>query len=144
MELLKVARVPAIVAAPDMSVLNAAILMSEDVVRAVVITSREKQVLGIFTEHDNLIRVTCRLLDPKTTLLSEVMTAPVQTAFAETTVEEGLAIMTRHHCRHLPIVDCDRRIVGLVSLRHLLLRRIGEKQADLEVLAAYLTAGGPG
>ena len=144
MDLLRVSRVPAVLAIPEMSVSEAVALMVEKQVGAVVITNPGEKVLGIFTERDNLIRVTFKRRDPDQTLLSEVMTAPVDTVSRETTVEEALTHMISKHFRHLPIVDTDHKSLGIVSIRYLLMRRLGEKQASLEALEAYVGAGGPG
>ena len=144
MDVLKVARIPPTVAAPNTTVFEAAAMMAEKGVGAVVVTDADKRVLGIFTERDTLLKVTAKRLDPDRTLLSQVMTSPVETASADSTVDQALERMMNGHFRHLPIVDNDRRIIGIVSIRYLLMREIGAKQASLDVLEAYLTAGGPG
>ena len=144
MELLNVARVPAMLVTPDMTVSDAVSLMVSNNVGSVVVANAENRVLGIFTERDNLIRVTNNGLDPARTYIAEVMTAPVDTVLPDTTVEDALSQMIRRRYRHLPIVDSTERILGIVSLRYLLMRRISEKQASLDVLQAYVTAGGPG
>ena len=69
MELLKIARRPAVLASPEKTVSEAAALMAQEGVGAIVVVNPEKQVLGIFTERDNLVRVTNQGRDPKKTLL---------------------------------------------------------------------------
>ena len=144
MELLNVARVPAVLVSPDMTVAEAVALMVANNVGSVVVANPDNQVLGIFTERDNLIRVTAQDRDPNETYLAEVMTAPVNTVPPDTTVEDALSQMIRNRYRHLPIVNDSEQCLGIVSLRYLLMRRISEKQASLDVLHAYVTAGGPG
>lgn len=144
MELLKLARRPAVMLPPEMTVREAAAVMAQRGVGAVVITNPDKQVLGIFTERDNLLRVTNKGLDPYMTQLAEVMTAPVQTVPPETPVEQGLTLMIQNRLRHLPIVDSTHHVLGIASLRYLLMRRIGEQQSSIETLAAFASDGGPG
>ena len=144
MEIIKVARIPPTLAKPDMTVHQAVQLMAEKQVGAVVVTNPGGQVIGIFTERDYLLRIGLVCRDAQKTLLSEVMTTAVETEAPNTSVEDALARMIRGHFRHLPIVDNDRLPLGIVSIRYLLMRRIGEKQASLEVLAALAGAGGPG
>ena len=144
MELLKIARRPPVLSRPEMTVSEAAALMAQEGVGAIVVVNEVKQLLGIFTERDNLLRVTSRDRDPKTTLLSEVMSTPVRTAPPEMTVDDGLALMIRNRLRHLPIVNSTNHVLAIASLRYLLMRRIGEKDATIETLAAYVGAGGPG
>jgi CBS domain-containing protein len=142
MNVIKIARLPAVAAWT--TVKEAVALMVEKATGAVVVVSPQNRVLGIFTEHDNLHRVTHLELSPATTPLSKVMSAPVETASADTSVMDALEIMLRSHFRHMPVVDGERRLIGIVSLRYLLMRRIGEKEETAEVLSAYATAGGPG
>ena len=144
MEVIKGARIPPVVATPAMSVAHAVDLMVKENVGAVVVVDPLNHVLGIFTERDNLIRITHKGIDPRTTPLSHVMTAPVETIPAHHSVEEALERMIRHHFRHLPVVDTMGKLIAIVSVRYLLMRRISEKQHSLDVLEAYVTAGGPG
>jgi len=145
MFLQQAARSPAIVASPETSVLQAIRLMAENDVGAVVVTNAENAVAGIFTERDNMLRVTLKGLDPKSTPLSQVMTHPVKTALPGLDANEALERMLRSKHRHLPVVDSDGKLTGVVSVRHLLMRRLDEQSGDdIETLAAYATAGGPG
>jgi CBS domain-containing protein len=144
MDLLNVARVPPVAATADVNVFQAVTLMAQHQVGAIVITDANKKILGIFTERDNMLRVTLKKLDPETTPLSAVMTAPVHTATPDITPEEALERMLRSQYRHLPIVDKDNRILGMASVRTLLMRRVSEQQNNIETLEAYVEAGGPG
>ena len=111
---------------------------------AVLIIGSDQRLEGIFTERDNMLRVTLAERDARTTLLSTVMTTPVITARSTTTVDDALMMMVRHHFLHLPIVDENHIVKGMVNGRDLLLRRIGEKEAAIQTLNAYVKAGGPG
>jgi CBS domain-containing protein len=72
------------------------------------------------------------------------MTSPIDCVPPDTTVEEALAQMIRKRYRHLPITDTTGCVVGIVSLRYLMMRIISRKEANLQALSAYVTAGGPG
>jgi CBS domain-containing protein len=144
MTLLKIARRPPVTARPENTVNEAVALMVKEDVGAVIVTNDENQLLGIFTERDNLWRVTNAGVDPKATRVSEVMSVRVQTAPPEIDVDRGLAMMIRNHLRHLPIVDSSNHVLAIASLRYLLMRRIGEKESAIETLSAYVHAGGPG
>lgn len=144
MELGKIANTNPALIPGDMTVYEGVKLLASREADALVIVGKERRVEGIFTERDNLIRVTLQERDARNTRVSAVMTAPVITARPETTVDEALAMMVRHHFRHLPIVDSQQQVIGIVSARDLLMRRIGEKEAALQTLEAYVIAGGPG
>jgi CBS-domain-containing membrane protein len=46
--------------------------------------------------------------------------------------------MAANHIRHLPIVDGKKKVVGVVSLRHVMEERIADLEHEVNVLEAYL------
>ena len=56
--------------------------------------------------------------------VKHIMTAPVVTLFAEQTLPLVEDIMAHRHLRHLPVIDDEQRLVGLVSHRDLLAAQI--------------------
>ena len=46
--------------------------------------------------------------------------------------------MAANHIRHLPIVDAKKKVVGMVSLRHVMEERIADLEHEVNVLEAYL------
>ena len=72
------------------------------------------RLVGIFTERDVLARVIATGLEPRTTVVTHVMTHDPITIRPDTTIGEALAIMTEKRCRHLPVVD-DGGLCGLIS-----------------------------
>ena len=100
--------------APDATVRDAVRLMNRQRIGAVIIMAEGKMV-GIFTERDVLVRVVDAQLDPKTTLIREVMTKNVTTVSPDMRVGEALRLVTERRMRHLPVVD-DRELIGMVSI----------------------------
>ena len=103
-----------ITATATMTVMEAARLMKEHNIGALMVCDGEKLV-GVFTERDALFRVVARGLEG-TTPLSEVMTADPQTIPADSGFTTALHIMHDGHFRHLPVVD-EGRVIGMVSVR---------------------------
>jgi len=116
-----------VVAAPQTSVAEAARLMKEGKVGAVLVVEKE-QLVGIFTERDAICRVMAAGLDPASTALSEVMTREPKTVAPDETFGYALLLMYENGFRHAPVVDHGRP-VGVVSARHAL-------DPDLEEFAA--------
>jgi CBS domain-containing protein len=139
MDLLKVATVPPVMATPTTTVFDVIWAMAEHGASAVVVVDERRHPVGIFTERDNLLRVTLQRRDMEETAIAEVMTSPVDAVYPETSVKDALACMVRNHFHHLPIVDAQNRLVGIVSARSLLLRRLGEKSADLEAMSVFVS-----
>lgn len=54
--------------------------------------------------------------DPETTLVRGSMLKKLYYCFADQSLEEAREIMRRHHLLHLPVVDENLRIIGVVAL----------------------------
>ncbi len=93
-------------------------------VGAVAVIDEDRRVAGIFTERDVLLRMSLGEHDPRKVSVREVMTAPVEMATRATTAGEALATMVERHYRHLPIVDDNGQLLGMLSIRNLLQARI--------------------
>jgi len=105
--------------------------MLERHVGAVAVIDGEQRVAGIFSERDVLRRLSLSGHDPRKISVREVMTTPVEMATRATTAGEALATMVERHYRHLPIVDDDGRLLGMLSMRNLL-------QAQIDMLTGQL------
>jgi CBS-domain-containing membrane protein len=72
------------------------------------------------------------------------MTSPVLTIPRRTTGDEARRIMLEQHIRHLPIVDDNGRIYGIVSMRDLLQQKVNDLEEQLDSLKSYIAADGIG
>lgn len=143
MDLLKIASVPAAMVSPSSTVFDAVQLMNDQKVGAVAATN-DGVLAGIFTERDLMIRVVLEGRDPKTTPVGDVMTGECISAQKDMTMGEALQIMTEKHFRHLPVVDDDEKVLGLLSIRNLLHQRVDKLSQELDSVVAFFTADGIG
>lgn len=95
---------------------------------AVVIVDDERLV-GILTERDVMLRVVAWGKDAGTTLVREVMTSPVETVADSTPIRKALEMMVSRHFRHLPVLDGEGALAGLVSMRNVLQEYVGPASA---------------
>jgi CBS domain-containing protein len=70
---------------------------------------------------------------------ADIMSAPVVTANARTSVSDAMAIMTDRRFRHLPVVE-DGLLLGLISIGDLVKRRIEDAEAEAESLKHYIAS----
>ncbi|HEY7698021.1 MAG TPA: CBS domain-containing protein [Vicinamibacteria bacterium] len=143
MDLLRIASVPAATVSPETTVLEAVRLMSDQQVGAVAVT-REGKLTGIFTERDLMIRVVLEGRDPAATRIGEVMTENCISAKKDMSMGEALQVMTESHFRHLPVVDENDRVLGLLSIRNLLHNRVDKLSQELDSVVAFFTSDNPG
>ena len=143
MKVIKLAQVPPPSVAVDSTVLSAAMSMRNARIGAAAVLEGDKLV-GIFSERDVMLRVVVPRLDPEATTVREVMTTAVQTVGEEAEAGEALEVMVSRHIRHLPVVNSENRVTGLLSVRNLLQHHIDELADQLNSLEAYFSADGPG
>jgi CBS domain-containing protein len=75
---------------------------------------------GIFTERDALRIFVATRRNPDYTRIADVMTGAPQTLSPEATPQDAAKRMAAGKFRHLPVVDSDGRVLGVVSQRDLI------------------------
>lgn len=93
-------------------------ILSKRHVGSIVVVDDENRCKGIFTERD-AIRVVAQNL-PLNAPIEIIMTKNVRTINEDASFDEVKRIMKFYKIRHLPVVDANERLVGLLSLRHIL------------------------
>ncbi len=121
----------------EATVLDAALLMNERRVGALVV-AEEERIVGMFTERDVLRRVVGERRDPATTPVHEVMTVEVVCCTIETTLDEARGAMMNRRIRHLPVVDADNRLRGLISIGDLNAHQATSQEQTIHLLHEYL------
>jgi CBS domain-containing protein len=106
--------------------------MMDNDVGATAIVDEKGVVAGIFTERDVMRKVAMSGRKPTEVAVREVMTRPVVMATRDITPAEALAVMVEAHHRHLPIVDDDGKLLGTLSIRHLLQAKIDALTSQLQ------------
>jgi signal-transduction protein with cAMP-binding, CBS, and nucleotidyltransferase domain len=94
-------------------------LMNKQGVSSVIVTAAGKPT-GIFTERDVLKRVATKGIDPKSTTVKQVMTAPLISMPHSTLVGDVLAEMYRRDIRNMPVSGAQGELIGLVSMPEIL------------------------
>lgn len=75
---------------------------------------------GIFTERDALRIFVATRRNPDYTHLADVMTTAPQTLSPDATPQDAAELMAAGKFRHMPVVDGDGQILGVVSQRDLI------------------------
>lgn len=115
---------------------EAADRMAAKHVASVVVVDDQSHVVGIFTERDLTVRVVSGRLDPDSTPLAEVMTPTPVTTAPETLVGEALRVMNLNGMRHLPVVDAERTVLGVVSTRDFIGVELAHGEREYETMQA--------
>lgn len=123
---------------PDASVFEAVALMAQKNVGALLVMEGER-IVGMLSERDYARKVVLMSRSSKDTRLREIMTSSVIYVHPSQSSEECMAVMTENRVRHLPVLDDDDRLVGLISIGDLVKGIISEQQFIIEQLQHYIT-----
>ena len=103
-------------AAPDESVLGAAQRMSRQRIGTLLVLDEAKEPVGLVTDRDLVLRVLVAGRDPQKTPIGKVMTRDPKVVEEDSPIEAALGLMRSGGFRRVPVVDRDRRLVGILSL----------------------------
>jgi CBS domain-containing protein len=107
---------PVIVVDPDSTVSFALTLMRRRSVHSVVVSiTEDKLTYGIVTTTDIRDKILAADRKPSEVRVREIMTAPVLTAKPGWTLRECSQKMQAHNIHHMPVVDDNSELVGIIS-----------------------------
>jgi CBS domain-containing protein len=101
---------------------------------------REQRLAGIFSERDYARKVILIGKSSKDTLVREVMTEKVLYALPEQTINQAMALMTEKHTRHLPVLDSQGNVLGMISIGDVVKETISEQSFLIQQLEQYISS----
>ena len=122
---------------PDATVRELIGMLAEHNIGALVVSVDGSSVDGIVSERD----VVRRLHADEAVLespVSAIMSADVQTCEVSATVNELMQVMTERRFRHLPVVDEDGLLIGIMSIGDVVKSRMSELQFERDQLDSYV------
>lgn len=123
---------------PGATVYDAISEMANKQIGALVVLE-DKKVIGIITERDYARKVILQDKSSKDTLVREIMTERVIYVKPDQKIEDCMALMTKKHIRHLPVLDGDR-LVGMISIGDVVKTLISEKEFLIDQLTRYISS----
>jgi CBS domain-containing protein len=128
-----------ITVSPDDSVFSALELMAKHDIGAVMAMDGTR-LAGIFSERDYARKVILLGKSSKETLVREIMTEKVLYALPEQTTDQAMALMTEKRIRHLPVLDGNQNVIGMVSIGDLVKETISEQAFLIKQLEQYIAS----
>ncbi|MBD3170696.1 MAG: CBS domain-containing protein [candidate division Zixibacteria bacterium] len=120
------------------TVKDAVSIMAEKNIGAICVLDGD-HLVGMFTERDLMRRVVnTERLNAANTKIEDVMTKDLIIAESDETVKSALAKMKKYKIRHMPVVE-NKKLIGIVSMRDLLLHDLSVKEEEIKLLDAYIT-----
>lgn len=115
---------------PDSSVFDALKIMAEKDIGAMPVMDGKKLV-GIFSERDYARKVILKGKSSKKIPVSEIMSTNLVMITPDQTTEQGLALMTAKHVRHMPVVQ-NEKLLGFISIGDLVKSIIDEQNLIID------------
>jgi len=132
-----------VVALPSEATLSeAARLLANKRIGALVVKDRAGAPCGILSERDVVRAVAAESVAALARPVSAYMTREVATCTELDTVEELMEMMTQGRFRHVPVVDENKQLCGLVSIGDVVKMHIEETVREAASLRQYIAAAG--
>ncbi|MEO6395912.1 MAG: CBS domain-containing protein [Devosia sp.] len=117
-------------ASPDDTIERAAAVMAE-IDAGALLVSEDDRLVGMITDRDIAVRAVAKGKGPQTTV-REVMSQNVKYCFEDDKVEDVTGNMSNIQVRRLPVLNRDKRLVGIVSLGDVAVEHAAQASAALQ------------
>jgi CBS domain-containing protein len=122
---------------PDKTLGDAASLLSQHKIGALVVTGADRRVTGILSERDIVKAVSADGAAALEEKIAARMTREVITCGPHDTMAELMGRMTAGRFRHLPVVE-NGRLVGIISIGDVVKHRLAEMERESSALRDYI------
>lgn len=106
----------AVICKPNYTVYEAAQLMGAKRENCILVVDEDEHLLGIFTAKDLAFRVVGKGLNAASVTIDQIMTPNPLCATIDTLASEALNLMVQRGFRHLPVLDENNAIVGVLDI----------------------------
>lgn len=127
-----------VVIGPESSVRDLVALLDQHNLGAVIVSTDGIALAGIVSERD-VVRRLARDPEVLSATVADVMTSVVHSCRPEDSVEALMGTMTEHRIRHLPVLDEEAHLRGIVSIGDLVKSTITQLEFERDQLQGYVT-----
>jgi CBS domain-containing protein len=122
---------------PGRSLSEAARVLAERRIGALLIVDGHRPVTGIISERDIVRAVATHGAKALDEPVSRFMTGKVVTCTGETSINDVMELMTQQKFRHIPVVE-GGRLSGIVSIGDVVKLRLEEVEAETQAIKEYI------
>jgi CBS domain-containing protein len=124
-------------ARPDDTVYQALQLLADYEVGALMVMEQGR-VVGVLSERDYTRKVALQGRNSKATRVSEIMTRGVFHVTPDTGTRKCMSLMSEKKIRHLPVIDRDGTVLGMISIRDIMDDIIASHEETIAQLESYI------
>ncbi len=108
---------------------------------ALVVSADGRHIDGILSERDVVRALAAHGAGALGRTVASAMSAKVITCVGSDSVEQLMAAMTESRFRHLPVVNREQELIGIVSIGDVVKARLNQLQSENEALTEYIHQG---
>ena len=125
--------------APRDTIASAVALLAEMKIGAVVVCDEGGALVGILSERDIVRGLGEHGTDVMGHTVDSLMTANVKTCTVSDTADGLMQRMTDGRFRHMPVLDGDGKLAGVISIGDVVKRRISQLEHETEAMRDYIS-----
>jgi CBS domain-containing protein len=122
---------------PNQTIGEAARILSEKRIGALLVQDGQKPFLGIVSERDIVLAISARGAGALDEPVSRFMTEKVTTCTTQTPINDVMEVMTQGKFRHVPVVE-GGTLLGIVSIGDVVKMRLEEIEAEAQAIRDYI------
>jgi CBS domain-containing protein len=124
---------------PDAAVAETLRRMRQERIGALVVSDDRTSIAGIISERGIMDALADRGVAVLGERVGSVMMGKVFTCSRQDRVSAVMALMTNRRIRHVPVVEHDGRLCGVVSIGDVVKHRLDEIRGEAEALREYIS-----
>jgi CBS domain-containing protein len=113
--------------------------MRHERIGAVVISDDQTSIAGIISDRGIMDAIADRGIEVLGELVGSVMTEKVFTCSRHDRVIGIMALMTNLRIRHIPVIENDGRLCGIVSIGDVIKHQLDEIQHEVDAMREYIS-----
>ena len=125
---------------PNVSIAEALRRLRVEGIGSLVVSENGTNLAGILSDRDILDAIADHGIDVLGESVRSVMTEKVFTCSRDARVSAIMALMTDRRIRHVPVVEEDGRLCGMISIGDVVKQRLDEIQGEADALREYVTS----
>ena len=125
---------------PDAKITEAARLLAEHRIGALIAIEADNRIAGILSERDIVRGVSERGNLCLGLSVRDLMTSQVVVCHEEDAIDDLMKTMTTRRVRHLPVVSAENRLIGIVTIGDVVKSRLSEADMEVDNLRHYVVA----
>lgn len=122
---------------PSRTLGEAARMLSERKIGALLVSDGKRPVAGIISERDIVRAISSQGAACLEKPISGFMTEKVVTCTGQTSINDVMEVMTEGKFRHIPVVE-KGEVVGIISIGDVVKQRVAEIEAEAQAIKDYI------